>query len=578
VYGVEGINRLQSHRGPDHAVVVDAGPGVLANTRLAIQDPRPEGNQPFRSADGRYVCVFNGEIYNYRELIAEHRLQLPNECDGAVIPELWARFGARCLESFRGMYAIAVADRTAGTVTLARDPFGIKPLHTRRMGDVTWFASEIRPLLTLGPAAVSPEAVACFLHLGAVPVDRSPFADIDVVPPNTVRTYAADGSVSDGTIVAGSHPLAGDGGVTTDAGAAFLESVALHLRADVPSVLLLSAGVDSAAIACAGRRLGITLHCMTVTGAGADDESVGAARTAATFGHTFEVVAPVIDEHAICRYFTAMQRPSIDGLNTFVVCSAVQAAGYRVALSGLGGDEAFSGYSQYRALPALGALRSADRVPGVSTLAAAAVGRFVRSSAGPKLRRLVAPGGPRSAWDLNLLQREVLPADEVRMLTGSGPVTAEPRGDTGSYRSLVEAELVHYLQPMLLQDADAYSMCSSVELRVPFVDRTVLAAATSANSLTRVPKGKRLLVEGMDDDHLRTLLRRRKTGFTVPMADWLERGPLRPYRLAVREPDAPVWDHVDREQGLRVLDASHTTWSRPYALIALNAWLLSLSA
>src|SRR3954462_7078315 len=98
---------MQEHRGPDHAVAVSAGPFTIGNTRLAIQDPTPAGNQPFWSNNRQFVAVFNGEIYNFRELIADHRLQLRTHCDGAIIPEIWSRLGVQSLRLFRGMYALA---------------------------------------------------------------------------------------------------------------------------------------------------------------------------------------------------------------------------------------------------------------------------------------------------------------------------------------------------------------------------------------------------------------------------------------------------------------------------------------
>ncbi|MDP9441068.1 MAG: asparagine synthase-related protein, partial [Actinomycetota bacterium] len=578
---VAELNAGQRHRGPDDEVVVRAGAFTLGNTRLAIQDPSPAGNQPFWSADRRYVCVFNGEIYNYLELIDEFALDLPNRCDGAVIPELWARLGADMLQRLRGMYAVAVVDTVEESVTLARDPFGIKPLYLRRLPDGTVaFASEVKPLAGLHSLPpVSNGAIATFLFLGSMPADVSPFEGVTALAPNTALVLDGDGRTRETPILPGEHPLTEPPDGDVDLGDAFQESVQLHLRSDVPTVLLLSAGVDSAALAAAAREGGHDVACMTVQGVGAHDEAPEAAAAAAHYGHTHEVVPAYLDEAAVARFFHAMQRPTIDGLNTFVVCEAVRRRGYRVALSGLGGDEALGGYAHYRALPWLGLLDAADRLPAAGRMAAAAARVAPARSGGDKLARLLLPGGPRTAWELDLLQREVHPAATVRALTGIDPRSASATtvsDGSRSFAALVEAELANYLQATLLPDADAFSMCSSVELRVPYLDRRFFAVAVWANGRRR-PSGKRALTDALRDPFLHAVAGRPKRGFSVPMAEWLRSGPLQPFVRGLVDADAPVWNLVSREATTDAL-AGHAAdrWSPHWSLVALNGWLSSL--
>lgn len=579
---VAGLNAYQRHRGPDAAALVRVGPFTLGNTRLAIQDPSPAGNQPFISRDGRYVCVFNGEIYNFIELIERFRLDVPNRCDGSVIPELWAKLGSDCLAQLRGMYAVAVVDSLTGALSLARDPFGIKPLYLRRFpsGSLA-FASEVRALALLPPSApVSREAVARYLHLGAMPADVSPFEGVEAVAPNSVITVRPTGEASTKPILAGDHPVLDlEAGPRAHLGVVFRESIDLHLRADVPTVLLLSSGVDSTAIASAARSWGHSLHCMTVRVPGSQDESEQAAHSARHYGHTHEVVDPRPDSAALERFFTAMQRPSIDGLNTFLVTSAVHEAGYRVALSGLGGDEALGGYRHYRLLRWLRLLRLLDRVPlaGELLLRAAKVGRVQASS--EKVDRLLRAGGPRTAAALDLLQREVLSSNRVHAATGIDPGSlAENEMDGGSHSfvALVEAELRNYMQSMLLADADSFSMCWSVELRVPFVDVVFFRAATTAVAARKRP-GKAALLQALGDPHLLEAARRNKRGFSIPMAHWLREGLLRPLVDALDDPHAPVWEFVSREEAERSVSNPDGRWAEQWLFVALNAWLLSLS-
>src|ERR1022692_1221170 len=391
------LNNAQRHRGPDHSTVARVGRFTLANTRLAIQDPGPAGNQPFASADGRYHCVFNGEIYNHRYLAGRYGLQVSTACDGEVIPHLWAKLGLASLAELRGMFAIALVDALEDRLYLARDPFGIKPLHWREVPEGVLFASEIRPLVRhSGGTRIDPEAIARYLHLGAVAADRTPFLEIRALPPNSVAAFDRDGHATLRSILP-DGPLAASE-VSAGLGAALTDSVKLHLDADVPTALLLSAGIDSATIAAVSRRHGRDLDCLTVTTEGTADESGGAAETARHYGHRFQRIPAVLEDGDVARFFGAMQRPSIDGLNTYLVSKAVHEAGYNVALSGLGGDEVVGGYSHFRLLRYLPVLRAMDRMPGTVNGAATRVLAMAGAATEAKLRRLLAVGGPREGW------------------------------------------------------------------------------------------------------------------------------------------------------------------------------------
>jgi asparagine synthase (glutamine-hydrolysing) len=570
------LNGAQTHRGPDHSVIARVGGITLGNTRLAIQDPTPAGNQPFVSADGRYACVFNGEIYNHRQLAERFRLPVRTACDGEVIPQLWAKIGVESLAELRGMFAIALVDTLEERLYLARDPFGIKPLYWRLLPDDSLvFASEVRPLARLAPGTrVDDAAVARYLRFGAMAADQSPFLEITAVPPNSVAIVRQDCRVE-------VRPIRPDGPVAiqqrpSDLGAALTESTDLHLGADVPTALLLSGGVDSAAVAAISRRLGRDLHCLTVAAEGAPDETPEASRTARHYGHRFQRVQATLEDSDVARFFQAMQRPSVDGLNTYLICKAVHEAGFKVALSGLGGDEAVGGYSHFRLLKYLPMLRAIDAVPlPVGVLAAKLVGAMgVAGEA--KAGRLLGKHGPRSGAGLALLQRELFPASLVSDLTGvrsnrmAGP--ADTAGcSPGSFAAMAATEVEIYLQAMLLPDADTFSMASSVELRVPFVDGHVFFAAHGRN---RAP-GKAAIGAALDDPYLEGLAGRPKRGFSLPMERWLA-STLAPLVTAASEPSAPVWSVVDRARAAQAGLASmhqRRRWAETWALTALNAWL-----
>jgi asparagine synthase (glutamine-hydrolysing) len=228
-------------------------------------------------------------------------------------------------------------------------------------------------------------------------------------------------------------------------------------------------------------------------------------------------------------------------------------------------------------------LRAMDALPfpagGMAAGLAAHLGNVRQAKAG----RLLDKGGPRNALDLALLQRELFPAQLVSDLTGVGihraaAVAEAPGWPAGcspdSFAALAAAEVAVYLQPMLLPDADAFSMASSVELRLPFVDGCVFGAALDSARSRKAP-GKAAIGAALGDPYLTSLARQPKRGFTLPMEPWLT-GPLAPLLTAASEPGAPVWSLVDRARaeraGMLPLQPRRR-WAEPWALAALNAWL-----
>jgi len=581
---VKLLNDAQAHRGPDHTVIMQAGGITVGNTRLAIQDPTPAGNQPFVSDDGRFICVFNGEIYNHRQLVQRFCLPVRTACDGEVIPQLWAKLGVETLAELRGMFAIAMVDTVEECLYLARDPFGIKPLYWRLLPDGSLaFASEVRPLAQLAAGTrLDGAALARFLGYGAMAADQSPFVEIATVPPNSVAVVRHDHRVEVRTVQA-------DGPIAmqrrhSDLGTALAESVDLHLDADVPAALLLSGGVDSAVLAAVSRRLGRDLHCLTVATDGASDETTQATQTAQHYGHRFQRVQAVLGDGDAARFFQAMQRPSVDGLNTYLICRAVHEAGFKVALSGLGGDEAVGGYSHFRLLRYLSALRAIDTLPMQAGVMAGQVASFLGLAGEAKAKRLLAKNGPRTGVGLAVLQRELFPGPLVSELTGVDSDRMAGGNDLadcgagcspGSFASMAVADAAIYLQAMLLPDADTFSMASSVELRVPFVDRDVFSAAFALACGRNKAPGKAVIGIALSDPYLKGLAARPKRGFSLPMGPWLA-GPLAPLVTAATEPGAPVWSVVDRTVAARVgLLSPHPRrrWAETWALTVLNAWL-----
>ena len=582
------LNNHQTHRGPDHQEAQLVAEFVaLGYSRLAIVGIGPDGNQPIRSRSGLTTAVFNGEIYNYRELIERYALP-PCPSDSYAFAELWERFGAKSFELLRGMFGGAIFDHRSGDLTLVRDRFGIKPLYYAEKSGAVYFASELRALVSVAFPSVpelDPDAITQFLTFGALPAGVSPFKDVKMVLPGEVVRVSVD---SGSAVMTHLTNFAGPDIIESEPEigrfrSVLQDSVLHHLEADIDVSLLLSAGVDSTMIAMAARDLGRKLTCLTVSGSLYGDETAGARRTATAYGHNYQSVPVDLNEGMVTDFFHNMQRPSIDGLNTYLVCGAVAAAGFRVALSGLGGDEAMAGYSHARLLPYV---RARARLGNAGNLALKGAAPLLqRATMGKlKLSRMLAPEGPDDAMSLCSLQRELFAPATVEALTGRRNIQFPWSADTrvaaqgASVRAWAAAERSIYLESTLLPDADAFSMAHSVELRVPFVDHVLRSFTLGVPERLRRKQGKARFVNAVNDAVLQTAMERPKTGFTIPMPALMQSGVLRAATSRARNPDAAIWNHLDYSAGSAILkSANFNRWSEMWSIVALNSWIESFS-
>ncbi|MEA2602391.1 MAG: hypothetical protein QOF89_3383 [Acidobacteriota bacterium] len=555
-------------RGPDGAGawISASGRAALASRRLAILDLSESGAQPMSSEDGRFHIVLNGEIYNFRELRRELRwdletagVRLRSSGDTEVVLALYAREGAAMLSRLRGMYGLAIWDEREKTLLLARDPLGIKPLYLAEEDGCLRFASQVKALEAGGAISkeVDPAGVAGFLLWGSVP------------EPLTLRRAVR-------ALPAGHHVLVRDGAVGEPRPhgmpaieflapeAAVEESVVAHLVSDVPVAVFLSAGLDSgliAALAC--RHLPeppatFTLSFDELAGTTRDEAPV-AAHVARTLGtRHVERRMGRADFAALWRdALAAMDQPSIDGFNTFAVSRAAHEAGLKVVLSGLGGDEVFGSYPSFADVPRME--RTAHRAARLPGLAAAwpAISRLVPGR--PKLAGLLRYG--RTLPGAYFLRRglylpEELPALMGRDAAAEGLARYDPVADAARalaaangragdpWIAVHEMETAHYMRNQLLRDSDWASMASSVELRVPLVDAWLRARLAAGGFEPARGQGKAELVRRLAPELPDAVFARPKSGFYIPVMDWLQ-----------PEPGTSLGDQ-SRRLALRVLEES----------------------
>lgn len=565
------------HRGPDsHSLWAD--PSIaLAQTRLAIVDTSEHGTQPFFSPDGRYAVIYNGELYNHAALRQRYKISA-DPCDGAILPSLWAKLGAKCLEEIEGMYAMCVHDRDSGHSWLAVDPLGVKPLYVSTLASGTYFASEAVALATqLSPApGVDSGARALFEAWGCLPSDMSGLRGVTRLSPGEVRRYDTRGVEIGRSWISLTKWRRGETS-WADVVDAFVASVEAHLMSDVPIGLMLSEGVDSAAIAWAAAEVGQRLECFTLDFKGSPGEGEGAARIARSYGHNHTTITSDPDLPSVVRGFlAAVDRPTCDGLNTYLICSEMRQIGLKAALTGTGGDEVLLGYGHHLGGPAT--------PPWFATPAASSARRLIslRSNGLPPAgwnQRLSPRTADQLVRRLHGLARNGLatqPAQRVRAFRAQHPYYRElphpfpgPRfedlASDSPMLAITDAEWRHYLGPTLLADADVFSMANSLELRVPFVDLGVVAAALPVKD--RHP-GKQAFVNATKDNLLAEIVRRPKTGFTLPMARWISA--IEGLELGMSLADTPALPRVLVPDHRQVLDR----WKS----IVWAAWLRRVEA
>lgn len=538
------LERISAHmhaRGPDgngswHA---DNGRCSLAHRRLAIIDPDPRSAQPMVSADGNLAISFNGEIYNYRELrrdLEREGCRFSTESDTEVLLQLYARHGQAMLSRLRGMFAFAVYDQQCQRLFLARDTYGIKPLYYSTTDGALRFASQLRALEAGGNLSkeVDEAGLAGFCLLGSVPepwtirraicsLPAGCFLWCDERGPQPPQPWQSLTELL-------STPVPPAAERKQRIREALLDSVRAHLVADVPVGAFLSAGIDSGALLGLMRDAGqqeirtITLAFDEFRGTEADEVPLAeeVARRYQT-SHVTRYIRQQEFEQELDAFHAAMDQPTIDGLNVWLVSKVAREQGLKVAISGLGGDELFGGYPSFRQLPAW--------VRGLSWLPPSGgrlAHRLLRTlPINPRLAALPEYGGTLGgAW---LMKRGIFAPDELPSLLGEesakegldhlNPIAhVEAIAGRATHHpaitiSALESSL--YMRNQLLRDADWAGMAQSLEIRVPLVDAqlgaTVNAQWANKRSLALSP------TLPLPD----RIVSRPKTTFLTPVGQWM---------------------------------------------------------
>lgn len=554
----------------------------LVHTRLAIVDISPLASQPMHSPCGRYVLAFNGELYNREEIRSRLTVGPGNLRSGSdtevllhVLMERWSDG----LSMLRGMYAFVIWDRQEQRALLARDPFGIKPLYLDHGGQGQLsFASEVRTLLRMRTQAreVDSEAVASFLSWGFIPEPRTLVKGIASLPAGCF------GEWRHGRWRQGRHwhaPCGFDATLQEGEAAALVrsalrDSIAIHQCSDVPVGLCLSGGRDSASLMALSPT---PMACFTL---GFEeqgfDESGIAAVLAREFGldHRVQIVDQYAAAQQVQGYLRAMDQPSTDGFNTYCLTGFIRNSGWKVALTGMGGDELFGGYPTFERIPQLlqwhadlGARRKAlARLHGQSSnaepqrLAAFLNSDPTLANAYRCLRGLFSPQEVKKLLQFWGLSVEVDVPVTSSLMRGSQSF-GDGEGSDHPAAEIASLELHHYMSGQLLRDADVFAMAHGVEMRLPMVDPQLFAAVSRVPPALRFGGGKRLLQ--LATPELDPLLGSvPKRGFSFPFQRWLD------------DRAGPLATAMNQASPLACAEGIDTRpWQRRWALMVLGSWL-----
>ncbi|MBP9079866.1 MAG: asparagine synthase (glutamine-hydrolyzing) [Flavobacteriales bacterium] len=590
-----------AHRGPDDAGRHAQGRAMLGHRRLSITDTSAAGHQPFTDQGGRYTIVFNGEVFNFRELrsgLEQQGHTFRSRTDTEVVLRLFTVKGPEFLHDLNGFFALAIHDAQEDTLFLARDRFGVKPLLWALHQDTLLFGSELRALLALGvPARPDPDSARQFFTFSFTPAPHTTVQGIQKLMPG--HALYADGRGMrtspwyDLATAAKRTPV--PPGPQERLHELLDDAVKLRLEADVPVGAFLSGGVDSSIISALAARHHRHLHTFSV-GYAEDpyfDETRYAEEVAAHIGsehHTFKLGREELADGYV-RLLKALDEPFADSsaLPSFILCERTRRQ-VTVALSGDGADEVFGGYPKHQAELRWRQPGAAERAVALLAPLWSALPRSRNSAWQNRIRQLdrFARMAGQSGEERFLHLAAFTPVEEAMALVATpahagglarrNAVLAAPLGVLQGLNGVLLADVASTLPNDMLHKVDLTSMAHGLEVRPPFLDRRVveLAFALPPDLKLRKGSGKHILRQTFGHLLPPVVMQRSKKGFEVPLRDLLL-GPLAPLVDEVLHPDAVAAAGLDRQRTaavvrrLRSADPG-TAQATVHALLVYVAW------
>ncbi len=602
---VKKMNQTLAHRGPDNDGIWNDHLVCLGHRRLSIIDLSEEGNQPFYSADKRYIIVYNGELYNYKELKLDLQRTpqgsdkppyfFRTQSDTEVILAAYIRWGLKCLDYFNGMYAFAIYDTEEEKLVIARDRIGVKPLYYHFGEEGFVFSSEIRPIIHSGIKSFSlnRDVLAEYAMYQTVFAPNTIVKGIKMLMPghilefekgkaniskyyslNKISTQARDLSYSE--ICKEVNELLG-------------QSVQRRLVADVPFGAFLSGGIDSSAVV--GLMSMVSAEKIQTFNVSFDESEFSESKYARMIAKKFNTqhheikLRPEDFLKQLPEALAATDHPGGDGPNTYIVSKATKNAGITMALSGIGGDELFAGYDVFKRMHELQKKSWLNAVPQFARKAAGyAIEKKNRNVGGNKINELLGQEkiNFNSAYPLN---RSLYTQKELAVLVKNNTpfsniqkiISDIPQIENHLLSAVSIAEIGTYMQNTLLRDADQMSMALALEVREPFLDYKLIEFVLSVGDNHKFPHTpKKLLTDSLGDLLPSEIIDRPKMGFVLPWKNWLKND-LKQFcenNISALEQKNIFEPGSLKNLWHRFLNGDNLiTWSRIWHFVVLNNWI-----
>ncbi len=546
---IELMNKVSDHRGPDFSSVYNDDKVVLGHNRLSIIDLAKEANQPFISADKNVVLVFNGEIYNFIELREELKssYQFITNSDTEVLLASYLKWGSSFVSKLNGMFAFAIWDKSKYQFILGRDRLGIKPLYFIESNQSIYFSSSIKSLMENKELSFSldEESIQDYLQYGTVHSPDTLVSPIKMLAKSSLLIVTEDDWKVDNyydliTEFKNHPPDSNYEDVKKNIRKLVCSSVNKRLISDVPYGVFLSGGIDSSIlVAAAANESAEPINTFSVVFDEQDfNESTYSRLIAKKYKTNHQEIKLTANDllKELESSLNLMDHPSIDGLNTYVICKAAKKQGLTMAISGLGADEVFAGYPVFKQSLSLESKKWLYSFPPIiRRIFSSLLTTFKPSIQNQKIASILN----QKLFELPYYYpffREIFNDNQINKLINSGSKFNYPKewgvsnlepGNRGydlPFLSKISVlELETYLQNVLLRDVDQMSMANSMEIRVPFLDHDLVSYVLSIkDDFKHSNYPKKLLVDSFEDWLPKEIINRKKMGFVLPWDSWMK--------------------------------------------------------
>ena len=531
------VNRFHSdlkHRGPDAKgyYYSSSSNALLCHTRLSIIDVSEKGNQPIESYDQRFNIIFNGEIYNYRDLnkIISEKFGIHTKSDTEILLYMYIEYGSDCLQYISGMFSFAIWDNLKEEVFIARDPLGIKPLYYNFSNNKLSFCSELRPLMKSKQfdCKLNYEAINTYLMTGSFHEPDTVIDNISLLKSGHyiifnknsffIKDYSKKNNTKKNKGINRKDTLK----IVKNS---FEKSVNEHLQSDVPTGVFLSGGIDSTAVLSIASKSS-TMNTVSIGFKEKQWDESSVSKKIAKYYNSNHHEYIVTEKDAVSSlddFIDALDQPTVDGFNTYFISRFTKQLGLKVALSGLGGDELFGGYPSFQRMKIVNHYLNIKKniIPN----------KFFKAIIPNKLiakknSRLIDIVNAKDLFESYIALRGIFSKKEasniVKKLSGR-TIDKFPKNsyENGNINSTTrDLELNNYLKNQLLRDSDIFGMKWSTEIRTPFIDKNFVSKIKSLPDKYIFEKNKGILSEALDLPlHI---INKKKQGFTFPFESWLK--------------------------------------------------------